>query len=84
MFRRTKAATPVIVYPNPGAPCIPACPQEAVRPYVQSKVEAINHPGASVLLELIDRELAIRKHDNSNLALLVGFLSFVFPLSGQR
>ncbi|CAK9053625.1 unnamed protein product, partial [Durusdinium trenchii] len=38
---------------------------EAVRPYVQSKVEAINHPGASVLLELIDRELAIRKHDNS-------------------
>ncbi|CAK9100519.1 unnamed protein product, partial [Durusdinium trenchii] len=38
---------------------------EAVRPYVQDKVEAINHPGASVLLELIDRELAIRDRDDS-------------------
>ena len=41
-------------------------------------MEAINHPGASVLLELIDRELAIRDRDDSNLALFLFELSELF------
>ncbi|CAK9008499.1 unnamed protein product [Durusdinium trenchii] len=39
---------------------------EVVLPYLWIKVEASNHPGATVLLDLVERELAIRRiHDHS-------------------
>lgn len=35
---------------------------EVVHPFLEKAVEAVNHPSAAVLLELIDRELAISAH----------------------
>lgn len=42
--------------------------EEVVLPYFRERVEGINHPGTAVLLELVERELAIRDpghHSNS-------------------
>lgn len=38
--------------------------QEAILPHLRAKVKAIHHPGAGVLLELLQRELALRGPTN--------------------